>query len=57
VGNIERVIREVDSSMTMEGLPLTKDDKNRIRKCLTDPSALDGVIGNLLAKHTVPLRN
>ena len=57
MGNIERVIREVDSSMKMEGLPLTKDDKNRIRKCLTDPSVLDGVIGNLIAKHTVPARN
>ncbi|MEG1017142.1 MAG: hypothetical protein RSE36_04975 [Oscillospiraceae bacterium] len=31
--NIERIIEQVDSSMTMEGMPLTKTDKERIRTC------------------------
>lgn len=57
MGDIEKIVKEVDSSMAMEGLPLTADDKNRIRKCLTDPAALDGVIGALLTKHTVPARS
>lgn len=56
MGNIEKIIKEVDSSMAMEGLPLTADDKARIYQCLVDPSALDGVIGALLSKHTVSAR-
>ena len=30
MSEIERIINEVDSSMSMEGLPLTSDDKERI---------------------------
>ena len=40
MSEIERIVREVDSSMAMEGLPLTAEDKDRIR--------------SLLRKHTVP---
>lgn len=52
---IEKIIREVDSSMTMEGLPLSKEDTTRIRKCLIDPSDLEATIHSLLVKHTIPL--
>lgn len=56
MGDIESILREVDSSMAMEGMPLHTEDKNRIRKCLTDPSNLEKVIGTLVEKHTVPAR-
>lgn len=56
MGDIESILREVDSSMAMEGMPLHTEDKNRIRKCLTDPSNLEKMIGNLVEKHTVPAR-
>lgn len=56
MGDIEKIVREVDSSMTMEGMPLTLEDKDRIRKCLTEPSAVELMISSLLAKHTVPVR-
>lgn len=56
MGDIEKIVREVDSSMTMEGMPLTLEDKDRIRKCLTEPSAVEFMISSLLAKHTVPVR-
>ena len=42
--------------MTMEGMPLTLEDKERIRKCLTEPSVVELTIRNLLAKHSVPVR-
>ena len=42
--------------MAMEGMPLHTEDKARIRKCLTDPSNLEKVIGTLVEKHTVPAR-
>ena len=53
MSDIERIVEEVNSSMTMEGLPLNGADKDRIRKCLMEPDALDGVIRALIAKHTV----
>ena len=54
MSEIERIVREVDSSMAMEGLPLTAEDKGRIRRCLSEPSSLEQTIGSLLRKHTVP---
>jgi len=56
VREIERIVREVDSSMAMEGLPLTVEDKDRIRRCLSEPSSLEQTIGSLLRKHTVSAR-
>ena len=53
---IERIVREVDSSMAMEGLPLTVEDKDRNRRCLSEPSSLEQTIGSLLRKHTVSAR-
>lgn len=56
MSEIERIIKEVDSSMKMEGLPLTTMDKDRIRSCLADPSSMDSIIRALLSKHTVSVR-
>ncbi len=53
MSDIERIICEVDSSMTMEGLPLTNEDKDRIRMCLTDPSILDQLIQDIIKKYAV----
>lgn len=49
----EKILREVDSSMAMEGMPLTHDDKLRIRRCLEDPSLLEETLQELIRKHTV----
>ena len=56
MGDIEKIVREVDSSMAMEGMPLTHEDKDRIRKCLSEPSAVEHIISSLLARYTVPVR-
>lgn len=50
---IEKVIDEVDSSMSMEGMPLTNEDKDRLRICLANPSEINNIIGDLIKKHTV----
>ena len=55
--DIESIVREVDSSMAMEGMPLYSEDKERIRKCLTDLSNLEKMVGSLVEKHTIPLRS
>ena len=56
MGDIEKIVREVDSSMAMEGLPLTNEDRDRIRKCLSEPVSVDRIINGLLAKHAVPFQ-
>ena len=53
MSEIERIINEVDSSMSMEGLPLTDADKERITVCLNNPKMLDSMIAELLNKHRV----
>ena len=53
MSEIEKIINEVDSSMAMEGLPLTGEDRERIKSCLINPGTLDMVIADLLKKHTV----
>lgn len=57
MSDIESIVREVDSSMAMEGMPLYSEDKERIRKCLADLSNLEKMVGSLVEKHTIPLRS
>ena len=56
MSDIDSIVREVDSSMTMEGMPLYSEDKDRIRKSLENPGSLEKMIGTLVKKHTVPIR-
>ena len=53
MSEIEKIIIEVDSSMAMEGLSLTEEDKNRIKYCLENPNIVDQLIQDLLQKHKV----
>ena len=54
MSDIESIVREVDSSMAMEGMPLYSEDKERIRKCLADLGNLEKIVGSLVEKHSVP---
>lgn len=56
MSEIERIINQVDSSMAMEGMPLTQADRSRIEDCLNNPAVLNEVIAELLKKHTVVLK-
>jgi hypothetical protein len=51
--DIEQIIREVNGTMSMEGMPITDEDKNRIRDCLRDKNKFDNTIKELILKHTV----
>ena len=53
MNEIESIVREVDSSMTMEGMPLYSEDKDRIRKYLLNPGCLEKIVSSLVDKHTV----
>ena len=53
--DVETIVREVDSSMTMEGMPLYSEDKDRIRRYLSNPGSLEIIVNSLVEKHTVPI--
>lgn len=57
MNDVESIVREVDSSMAMEGMPLHSEDKERIRKCLGDLGNLEKMVGSLVEKHTAPVRS
>lgn len=54
MSDMEKIISEVDSSMAMEGMPLTDEDRERLYVYLNDPSALQQMLSELIKKHTAP---
>lgn len=51
--NIERTISNINGSMSMEGMPLTEQDKERLRECLSGKTSFDEMVRRLVQKHTV----
>ena len=53
----EKIIRQVNGNMAIEGMPITEADKARIRICLNDNSRFSKEIKALVTKHYVPKGN
>ncbi len=53
ISNLESVLREIDGSMAMEGMPLHAEDKDRILRCLSDMRSNEKAAGSSVKKHTV----
>ncbi|WP_201259643.1 hypothetical protein [Tissierella sp. P1] len=53
--DIEKIIRKVDGNMSIEGMPLSEEDKERIRICLTEKISFDEMTRKLVEKHTVDI--
>jgi hypothetical protein len=51
--DIEQTIREVNGTMAIEGMPLTDEDKNRLREILLGKVSIEDVMRQLTAKHMV----
>jgi predicted secreted protein len=51
--DLEKLIDEVNGSMSMEGMPLTKTDKDRIRRCAGNDKLVEKTIAELVKKHTI----
>ena len=49
VGN---VIENIDFSMKMEDMPLTEEDKNRLKACLTGEYDINIILQETIKKHT-----
>ncbi len=54
--NLELMIKDVNASMTMEGMPLTEEDKARLRYCAGDKEKSDKIVADLIQKHSVITR-
>jgi hypothetical protein len=48
----ENVVENIDFSMRMEDLPLTDEDKNRLRDCLNGKTDIDKILQEVIKKHT-----
>ena len=51
VTNIENVIENIDFSMKMEDMPLTEEDKSRLRICLNGNKDINEILQETIKKH------
>jgi hypothetical protein len=48
VKNIEEMIRDINGTMTIEGMPLTEEDKVTLQKCITGKVSSDEMVKRLV---------
>jgi len=53
--NPERIIANVNATMAMEGMPLTDDDKARLRLCLNGEKSFEETVAELVKMYTQPI--
>jgi hypothetical protein len=51
--DMEKVVENIDFSMTMEDMPLTNEDKNRLRDCLNGTVDVDKILQEIIKRHTL----
>jgi hypothetical protein len=51
--DMENIIENIDFSMAMEDMPLTIEDKNRLRDCLNGTVDVDKILHEVIKKHTL----
>lgn len=49
--DIEKIIKNVDATMSMENMPLTEENKNMLRECLAGSVSFDTALNTLLNKY------
>jgi hypothetical protein len=49
---IEKTIRDINLTMSMENMPLTDQDKKRLRDCLTGTANIHEVLRQTIQRHT-----
>jgi hypothetical protein len=50
---VENIIENIDFSMKMEDMPLTEDDKYRLRNCITGKVDINKVLQETIEKYTL----
>jgi hypothetical protein len=51
--DMENIVKNIDFSMTMEDMPLTDEDKKRLRDCLNGVTDVDEILRDVIKKHTL----
>jgi hypothetical protein len=51
--DVENIIQNIGFSMEMEDMPLTEEDKNRLRNCITGKEDINKVLQETIKKHTL----
>jgi hypothetical protein len=51
--DVENVVENIDFSMKMEDMPLTDEDKNRLRDCLNGTIDFEKILQEVIRKHTL----
>jgi phosphoheptose isomerase len=51
MGNTERVVKNVNATMSMENLALTNEDIERIKKCVDGKISFDKTVETLVQKY------
>lgn len=49
----ENIIANINFSMEMEDMPLTEEDKNRLRNCLDENVDINEILKEIIKKHTL----
>ncbi|WP_461246452.1 hypothetical protein [Treponema sp. R6D11] len=50
--NEEKIIKKIELSMRMENMPLTKEDKSRLKLCLKENKDINDVLQEIIINHT-----
>ena len=51
--DVENIIENIDFSMKMEDMPLTNEDRDRLRGCLNGTIDIDNILQEIIKKHTL----
>ncbi len=53
IDNIEQFIKEIDGTMSIEGMPLDEKDRENIRSCCLNPKNYDLIIQSIVKEYTL----
>jgi hypothetical protein len=51
--DVENIIQNIDFSMKMEDMPLTEEDKKRLRDCMIGEKDINIILQETIKKHTM----
>ena len=51
--NVENIIENIDFTMKMEDMPLTEEDKSRLRICLNGDRNINEVLQETIKRHAL----
>jgi hypothetical protein len=50
--NVDKIIKKIEISMKMEKIPLTKEDKSRLKLCLKENKDINDILQEIIINHT-----